>query len=691
MTALTFYAASAASSTLSTADKLYVIHGVDNTNVTTSLTLIDNSTGYVELYPQGNASNGVVGSLPSSPSGHGFLWDVTTLEGQTIASGNWSGNIRLASQQGQSFTADIYRRIWKRSSGGSYTLIVTLLLTAQSFTGTNTTYALPSNSASSSAFATGDKCYIEEYLHITANSGTSGQQVRYNRLSTDTSGLAGDSNSQTVTPGYSATAAALSATLAGVGTLTGTLSAKLTLPSVTLAGVGTLSGTLSRGYPLSGTLAGVGTLTGTLSLGASLSATLAGVGSFSGSISVPSASSLSIVSLFYQKIQQVQIFDPYGKFLSIWPDAPHISGLKDTVNCAQGQIRMVLPRTIDNFDALGHPGTASSLALMNGVKIYIFGPGLPKTGLLKFNGFIDTIEPSVTDSQQQSVTVTLTPWSSVFGDHGYGGSHQFNNIDPIALFQYWFNTTDSVTGAKYTYPMTWAAGNPTNSGKTVNYLIQQQDLKSIADAVLTMLGSGWFWRPNPDNTVTLNQVAATAQHTFQLGRHFASMSYSLDNTQRKNAVYFTGASQSVKGISVGATALPADQGGIGERLLQTQDSRITDNTSAKVISDALLSINDVTQVRAKFRVVDYRGNVGSGGLGYDIENLKVGDTCIIRNSRGQVTAQSQGNTIFNQILPIASIDYNFSYCDVEAGILAPSQHRRLFQLQRKFQDFTLGV
>jgi hypothetical protein len=280
---------------------------------------------------------------------------------------------------------------------------------------------------------------------------------------------------------------------------------------------------------------------------------------------------------------------------------------------------------------------------------------------------------------------------------------QFNSIDPIALFKYWFDTTDSITGVPYTDPMTWAAGNPTSSGKTVNYLIQSLDLKSIADTIITMLGSGWYWRPNPDNTTTIGQVQTTAQHTFQLGKHFASMSYSVDNTQRKNVIYFVGSSQSIKAIATGASAKPPSQGGIGERLLQVQDSRITDVPSAQVVANALLSIYDVQQIRAKFRVVDYRGN-SSGALGFDIEALNVGDTIAILDSRGKTFPSTWGNAfygysrwgqsegaVFNQVIPIASIDYNWSYSDVEAGILAPSQDRRLFQLQRKFQDFTLGV
>lgn len=499
-------------------------------------------------------------------------------------------------------------------------------------------------------------------------------------------------------------AVALHATLAGVGTLSGTLSAKLTLPSTTLAGHGTLSGTLLSGYLLSATLAGVGTLNGTLSNSVTLSASFNGSSTFqAGYIGIATASSQSIVSLYYQKIQMVQVFDAYGNYLTTWQDAPHISGLKDTVNAAQSQIKLVLPRPIDSYGALGQTNSDGSVVLGNQVKIYIYGPGLPVTGLLKFNGFIDNVEAAVTESQQQSVTVTLTPYSAAFGDHGFGGSQTFSNVDPIALFKYWFDTVDPITRVKYTDPMTWDPSNPTSSGKTVNYKIQNMDLKSIADTTITMLGSGWYWRPNPDNTTTLNQVATTPKHTFQLGKHFASMSYSVDNTQRKNVVYVVGSSQSVKAVSIGLSARPPSKGGIGERLLQVQDSRLTDTTSAQVVADALLAIHDVQQIRAKFRVIDYRGN-SSGALGYDIESIRVGDALTILDSRSKTFPAVYGNAvygssvwgqspgaIFNQIIPVAATSYHWSYIDVEAGILAPSQDRRLFQLQRKFQDFTLGV
>src|SRR6266568_3156615 len=139
-------------------------------------------------------------------------------------------------------------------------------------------------------------------------------------------------------------ATSLSVTDAGIGTLTPTLSANLTLPSVTLAGTGTLAGSLfavSQPLPyigralgstiiyenrtfvpralsgvyipdtilpvprallstiqatvgLGGTLAGIGTLSETFSLATALSTTLAGVGTLSPTLSTTGGVSLSV-------------------------------------------------------------------------------------------------------------------------------------------------------------------------------------------------------------------------------------------------------------------------------------------------------------------------------------------------------------------------------------------------------------
>ena len=467
-TALTLFYTNTQGTTLSTTNQLSITHGTDNVNVTQLYSLLGTATGWGEVYAQGTTNAWAQAASIGSPSGHGFMLEtsVLNLANNTIIGGSWTANVRLATGHtdgtltGTLSTGNaIHVRVYRYRSG-TYTQIVDMALTGQTINSTITTYALSGSTSAGTTFLAGDLLYVDIWVDVGANAnGDAALNLRLNRESTNSTG---DTNAEVVTPGYVAlntkstplrtiVSAAVHRSLA-LRTLVST-AAKKSLPlrtsvSVTISSV--LRSTVLRTPVSTESIAStpLRTPVGTESIA---SVPLRTIVIDSHLRAVPSQ---TIVDLHYQKQQQVQVFDAYGNFLTIWPDTPHINGLKDTINAAQGQIRMVLPRTIDNFDAFGHPGTATSLALMNGVKIYVFGPGLPLSGLLKFNGFIDAIEPAVTDSQQQSVTVTLTPWSSVFGDHGFGGSHQFNNTDPVAIFKYWFDTTDSVTTAKYTYPLT---------------------------------------------------------------------------------------------------------------------------------------------------------------------------------------------------------------------------------------------
>lgn len=224
MTALTTYFSAAASSTLSTANQLYSTLGAPTPSGTTQA--LGAATGYGEIYSQGTASAWpALGSI-GSPSGHGFLWDVTTLEGQQIVSGSWSAMISLqtAGTGSGTITADVHVRIYKRSSGGVSTQIIDMVAAAQSIPMTSpTTFSLSGSTSSATFFATGDKLYVDVWLDITANGHGSGQNIKLDKLSTDTSGLTGLSISEQVSPGYvptpvlstSPTSMSFSATIGG--------------------------------------------------------------------------------------------------------------------------------------------------------------------------------------------------------------------------------------------------------------------------------------------------------------------------------------------------------------------------------------------------------------------------------------------------------------------------------------------
>ena len=195
VTALTVYPVeNAASTTLSTADPLVAVTGGVLAGANTCNT--SNSTGYGELYSQGFATAWPSAGSIGSPSGHGWFFDGTTLDGQQIIAGNWTPTISLKVSAGSS-TADIYMRAYIYSSG-TYTQIGSnMVLTAQTLTGLTGTYSFAATSLPVANFTTGKRLYLDCWLNITAG-GTSGANIAFRQSST----AQGNTGCQIVTPGY---------------------------------------------------------------------------------------------------------------------------------------------------------------------------------------------------------------------------------------------------------------------------------------------------------------------------------------------------------------------------------------------------------------------------------------------------------------------------------------------------------
>src|SRR5260221_7396367 len=165
MTALTLYLSSAASATLSTANKLYSILGTPTG--TSNNTQLGTLTGWGEIWAQGTTNVWPAGGSSPAPSGHGFLFDVTTLEGNDLLAGAYSGSLQFSTTGvgAVTITADLHCAVYKRSSGGVYTLIGDMVLSAQSVSTTAANFSFSMTTGSNTSFVTGDKLYI----HLPAN------------------------------------------------------------------------------------------------------------------------------------------------------------------------------------------------------------------------------------------------------------------------------------------------------------------------------------------------------------------------------------------------------------------------------------------------------------------------------------------------------------------------------------------
>ncbi len=172
-----------------------------NTSVGTN-SVANNSISacFGQLYAQGQAGAWPNLSAIGSPDGNGFLDDAVTLESQQIIAGTWTPSLRLTLSAGTSFTADVYMRAYKRSSGGVYTLINSFLFSNKSIGTGGTTIAFTGVSLSAVSFNIGDKIYIDCWLNILTSVGTTSATTIKMLESTPIGTLA--AASEMLTPGY---------------------------------------------------------------------------------------------------------------------------------------------------------------------------------------------------------------------------------------------------------------------------------------------------------------------------------------------------------------------------------------------------------------------------------------------------------------------------------------------------------
>ena len=489
-------------------------------------------------------------------------------------------------------------------------------------------------------------------------------------------------------------------------------------------------------------------------------------------------------SVYGFKQQVVMVYSPAGAFIDVWRDAPLLAGVKFALNSATSVLRVQLPRKFDNFDEGGAPGSRGSIAQGNIVQYWLFGPGLPSGGLLKYQGVIDAYNPAIAENGEESVTVTITPFDSAVADNGLLGDVTFGQpnvpasyVDAVSVFNYWFNTADTAIAPfatrTYAAPLGVDGTNPASSGNLVQYSFANQQLDSIFNTTLQMLPANWYWRPNANRTVSLNVPPVTAQHLFVIGQHLVAPQYKKDWTRLRNIIQVIGnglttalttaltsgtpyttlavaplpialtagqtliindggnPTQTVTVAAVaasGATSVTvtgfnananyavqtqvaiyiaglvhgSDTGTYGYRVAQLADNRVTDQATATLLADGLLAQLDAMVLRTTIRLVDYRGDAQSG-MGYDIESIQPGDTCMIVNPANEASGTlwdvAKWDVDYWDYVPSATlqlvaiifgVQYSFDAVDLDIGFFAPNDARDLLSLRVKFQDFSLG-
>lgn len=197
MTALTIYITNAAAP-ISTDNLLVTSSGGGTTNKNTT---VGKNTGYGFLDPQGSGSFAASSTIPD-PNDTGWLWNDTTLadNNASFSPGTWTSTMTLQTNA-SSVTADLYTRVYRRASNGTFYPIVTMHSGGQTINTTETHYTVSGTTTSASdSFQTGDQLFMDQLVRITVNTTNSNTTVIKTYVSN--SSTLGNTNGQVVTPGY---------------------------------------------------------------------------------------------------------------------------------------------------------------------------------------------------------------------------------------------------------------------------------------------------------------------------------------------------------------------------------------------------------------------------------------------------------------------------------------------------------
>jgi len=200
VTPYTAYGTNNPSGTVATCNTLVTSTGA---GAVAKTTLIGTSTGYGEIWSQGNAGAWPAAGSLGGVGPHGWLLDTTLLENNTLIGGNFTPSYTFLVSAG-SITADLFERIYLRTSGGVFTQIgVNMVKSGVTIGFLATVFTWPVTSQPNQAFGVGDKLYRQLDMHILTNSTGSGAAT-ISVYEGNSASLGRANDVQLITQGYTA-------------------------------------------------------------------------------------------------------------------------------------------------------------------------------------------------------------------------------------------------------------------------------------------------------------------------------------------------------------------------------------------------------------------------------------------------------------------------------------------------------
>lgn len=309
----------------------------------------------------------------------------------------------------------------------------------------------------------------------------------------------------------------------------------------------------------------------------------------------------------------VHVYNEENEYICTWADLIDTPKFKWTVNNGQSAMLLSLKRRWGSTGELGEPGTLGDVVLGNRCKVYVIDRDTDLEGILIFQGVIDDYSQ---DLGGDDVEVSIVPLTAQLDDGVFESQVTITTTPQIMMALLVLG--GAIPG------LTSDPSNPAGTDVYVGTAGPNEKLRQVFDRVQKLAGGSWFYRINPDNTLTFNQWSSRGEpdHVLYIGKHVDQRArFRKSRMEYYQRVIVNGA----PGITASASAVGYDPT-FERRDVIYNNTRISDVATASRIAHSLLEYYSQPMIEITVSVLDSNFNPEKG---YDIESLKPGQTVSI--------------------------------------------------------------
>lgn len=281
------------------------------------------------------------------------------------------------------------------------------------------------------------------------------------------------------------------------------------------------------------------------------------------------------------------------------------------INQGQGQLRFTYVLDFDAYDE-------DLFRFMNLLRIYVVDDANP-LGRILYTGWISQIEPFAQGSKQ-GIDITLLGVGSLMQNAYYKNPGRSFTLtgDPGQLLRNLVDNFNSVYEITNNFPggvVFYEDGDIEDTGDTVTVEIDDRTWADAMNTIFSFTPANWFFRIEGDGRIVMREKPASATHTFTFGKDINSLSIPKNIEKVKNKIYVRD--------SLGVETSYQDSASIALYGLREVVSSAPTDSSADVFGGKSLDEKKGAKTAGKIEV----------DVSYDIESIKPGDTCSVRNLR----------------------------------------------------------